>query len=193
MKTPESYSFGESLLKSLGEVKAETAPSKCPTCGGAAVQSCRCFLRDHKCANDHHWADCFLHGPTPAAFSKDGSDHPYCVKCVVPLVKEKVASEGKAEETFNFAIDGRSKDDVEKMKKLGYVELDRFGRLREKMREDVAEVRTDGYFCGSCPAFQLKPNTMPKNPGPHDGFCQKFKFPDRDYGCCSGWYPKDQK
>lgn len=79
----------------------------------------------------------------------------------------------------DFPVDGRTEDEVEEMREYGYVELAEFAR--------PGTTRTDGYFCGRCRVWEARPNTMPVNPGEHDGFCRKYGFKDRDFGCCSGW------
>jgi len=41
-----------------------------------------------------------------------------------------------------------------------------------------------GYFCGSCEYFKPKFNS------PTNFECDKWKFPDKNYGCCDYWERK---
>lgn len=81
-------------------------------------------------------------------------------------------SSPRAPVTYGFPTDGRSPEEVARMKEYGYGEDPEFAR---------GYIREDGYFCGSCKAFKSVPGT-------HEGVCLKFNFRDRDYGCCAGWY-----
>lgn len=88
----------------------------------------------------------------------------------------------RGDNTFSFHPDKRSPHDVQIMQKIGYVEKDEYHK--------PGKIRSDGYFCGSCKAFQHKPHTIGGLVTSSDGWCQKYKFADRDYGCCGGWEPK---
>jgi hypothetical protein len=91
-------------------------------------------------------------------------------------------NEGEQEApTHSFKPDGRTPKELEEMQEYGYVELPQFAK--------PGEIRNDGYFCGSCTWWEHKPNTMPENPDEHDGFCKRYDFRDRDFGCCNGWEP----
>lgn len=87
-----------------------------------------------------------------------------------------------SQSTHGFYSDGRSREELRRMRDAGYVEDPEY--------MNPVYMRTDGYFCGSCGAYENTPGNMPQNPGPHDGYCHKFNFRDRDYGCCNGWYKK---
>lgn len=36
-------------------------PNICPTCGGLAVISCKCFRSDSRCTHGHEWHYCIVH------------------------------------------------------------------------------------------------------------------------------------
>jgi hypothetical protein len=80
--------------------------------------------------------------------------------------------------TFDFSVDGRSEHEVKEMKEYGYGEEPDYAASARKEA---------GFFCSSCAAFEHIPHSMPRNPGPGDGYCHKFSFRDRQWGCCQGW------
>ncbi len=83
-----------------------------------------------------------------------------------------------------FPRDGRTDNEVKEMAEYHYDELPVF----------VGNATVDGgRNCGNCGAFESRPDTMPVNPSESDGFCHKYNFKDRDYGCCDGWYPKKEE
>lgn len=93
----------------------------------------------------------------------------------------KEAKNVTAATTYQFQVNGRSKQEVKDMISTGYMEL---GRCKE------AKPRTDGYFCGSCTEFTKQDFSIPDNGSTHDGVCSKFKYRVVDYGCCGGFQPK---
>lgn len=75
--------------------------------------------------------------------------------------------------TYMFDNKGREQF-ASKMVKAGYVELKNFANA------DLMK----GHWCATCPAM------ITAKQSPTGYACQKFKFPDRPFGCCDGWYPK---
>ena len=88
------------------------------------------------------------------------------------------------DQTYNFSPDGRTGKEIHEMREYGYVEVKAFAQDSEDGK---------GYYCKTCKWFAPHPNTMPENPSKHDGFCQKFDFRDRAFGCCSGWEQASSK
>jgi hypothetical protein len=81
--------------------------------------------------------------------------------------------------TYGFPVDGRTTEEVARMKASGYGEEEEFMELRK------------GFLCYTCGAFKPIPFSIPKNPSRHDGYCMKLGFRDRSGGCCAGWYAKE--
>jgi len=92
-----------------------------------------------------------------------------------------MATANWSDNSYAFSLDGRSQEDLGKMKEHGYVESDNFAE---------EAIRDDGYFCGSCKWFDRQPNSIEGRSTTHDGFCRRYQFQDRDYGCCGGWQPQ---
>jgi len=89
----------------------------------------------------------------------------------------------EGDNTYQFPVDGRNTKEVNTAKSKGYMELPRFRGAGDKCR-------TDGYFCGACKALKKAEFTMTEHPSTHDGYCDKYNFRVRDYGCCGGYEPK---
>lgn len=101
---------------------------------------------------------------------------------------QEIAGNATALVTFRFEADGRTAHEIKEMKEYGYVEVADF---QPSVVAGNTLVETPlGYFCGSCGAFESRPHTMPQAPCLTDGFCRKFSFRDRAYGCCDGWFMK---
>lgn len=97
-------------------------------------------------------------------------------------MKLKSISNTTSDSTSHFEIKDRTIKEAKDMKESGYVEHDRF--------KISNELRTDGYFCGSCKHWSKQPFSMPIEPSDHNGFCQKWKYRSEDYGCCNSWVAK---
>jgi hypothetical protein len=67
-----------------------------------------------------------------------------------------------------------SKEQLSSRVESGYVEFEIY---------KGESIRKDGYFCGSCSYWE----DLSSQKDGHLGWCKKFQFSDRDYGCCNGW------
>ena len=87
-------------------------------------------------------------------------------------------SSPRAAVTYGFPTDGRTPEEVARMKEYGYGEDIEFAR---------SHLRTDGYFCSTCMFWEHAPGVIVQKPSAQDGVCHKWNFRDRSWGCCGGW------
>lgn len=87
------------------------------------------------------------------------------------VLMAKIGIDSKADKTFQFDPAGREQYSG-LMIDAGYVEFP--GYPTEK-----------AYCCGNCPSM------ADDKASPTGYTCRKFQFPDKPFGCCDGWSPRE--